>query len=70
MSTLLQQQVIKKLSDTIHEASFMGCVEANHDCTSCIFRYDGENGGYSCTIGKMARLLGYIIDNMEENTNA
>ena len=59
--------LLETLSETLEALRHFGCANSNKDCTECPFRYDGENGGYSCVIGKMERLLNYITDNMEEN---
>lgn len=69
MLNLQETIAINNLEHAINNAKFIGCDCNGKDCTVCPFRYDGENGGYYCVIGKMERLLNYITDNMEENNN-
>ena len=67
MLNLQETIAINNLEHDINNAKFIGCDCNEKDCTVCPFRYAGEHGGYGCTIGKMERLLNYIMDNLEEN---
>ena len=69
MLNLQETIALNNLEHAINNAKETGCDCNGNDCTVCPFRYDGEHGGYDCTIGKMERLLNYITDNLEENNN-
>ena len=69
MLNLQETIALNNLEHAINNASEIGCDSTGKDCTVCPFRYDGENGGYSCIIWKMRRLLDYIRDNNVEETD-